>query len=61
LADRDWLTGMRSVADAYLFVTLRWAEVMAIDLTGLNHLQHFFERMQNDAGVKAALEKEGLG
>lgn len=60
LAGRDWLAGQRSVADAYLFITLRWAKVMQIDLGELTHLQQFFNRMQDDPAVQKALEKEGL-
>lgn len=60
LADREWLTGHRSVADAYLFVVLRWAKGKQVDLGGLTHLDAFFARMQADAGVQAAMKAEGL-
>ncbi|HYW76941.1 MAG TPA: glutathione S-transferase N-terminal domain-containing protein [Gammaproteobacteria bacterium] len=63
LKDRNWLAGTRSIADPYLFVVFRWAkliESMKIDLSGLDHLERFFERMNSDAGVKRALEAEGL-
>lgn len=60
LADREWLTGHRSVADAYLFVVLRWAKRMQVDLGGLAHLDAFFARMQADAGVQAAMKAEGF-
>lgn len=60
LADRDWLTGHRSVADAYLFVVLRWAKGKQVDLSGLGHLEAFSKRMHADAGVKAAMHAEGL-
>ncbi|MGH8271291.1 MAG: glutathione S-transferase family protein, partial [Gammaproteobacteria bacterium] len=36
---RDWLTGTRSIADPYLFVMLRWAKGMKIDLSGLDNLE----------------------
>ena len=35
LAGRDWLAGTRSIADPYLFVVLRWARAMHVDLAGL--------------------------
>ncbi len=61
LAGKSYLAGAApSVADAYLFVVLRWAHAKEIDLSGLNHLQAFFDRMQADAGVQAALKAEGL-
>lgn len=60
LAGKDWLTGSRSIADPYLFVTLRWARGTQVDLSGLENLAKFFERMRADAGVAAAMEAEGL-
>lgn len=60
LADRDWLAGPRSIADPYLFVMLRWAKGMKLDLSGLNNLERFFERMQSDPAVQKVLKDEGL-
>lgn len=60
LADRQWLTGHRSVADAYLFVVLRWAKGKQLDLGGLDHLEAFGTRMQADAAVQAVMQSEGL-
>ena len=60
LERRDWLAGFRSVADAYLFVMLRWAAAFQVDLEGLTNLAGFSRRMQQDAGVQAALAAEGL-
>ncbi|WP_101926002.1 MULTISPECIES: glutathione S-transferase family protein [Luteimonas] len=60
LAGRDWLTGSRSIADAYLFVTLQWAKKLKLDLGGLDHLQGFDARMLADAGVRAAMDAEGI-
>jgi len=59
LATQDWLAGaQRSIADAYLFVTLRWARALKIEHGA--HLQRFFERMAADPQVQAALQAEGL-
>ncbi|QNH22403.1 glutathione S-transferase [Xanthomonas sp. GW] len=59
LATQPWLAGaQRSIADAYLFVTLRWAQALKIEL-GAN-LQDFFARMAADPQVQAALQAEGL-
>lgn len=60
LAGRDWVAGTRSIADPYLFVVLRWAKAMNVDLSGLGNLERFFNAMQADAGVRRALEQEGL-
>jgi len=60
LADTGWLAGARSMADAYLFVVTRWAKGLHVDLSGLPHLEAFFTRMRDDAGVKTAMQAEGL-
>ncbi|MFD4836729.1 glutathione S-transferase family protein [Achromobacter sp. NPDC058515] len=61
LAGKPYLAGKApSVADAYLYVVLRWAHAKEVDLSGLDNLAAFFKRMEEDAGVKAALKAEGL-
>lgn len=60
LADKPWLAGFRSYADAYFYITLRWAAGAKIDLGGLDHLAAYKTRMDADAGVQAALKAEGL-
>jgi glutathione S-transferase len=60
LAGREWLTGTRSFADPYLFVVLNWAKGKGVDLSGLDNLAHFHQRMLQDAGVKAAMQQEGI-
>lgn len=60
LKGQKWLTGTRSIADPYLFVVTQWAKKMGIDLTGLDHLTAFDQRMAADAGVQAAMKAEGL-
>jgi len=60
LAGKDWLAGFRSFADPYLYITLRWAGAVGVDLSGLDHLAAFKARMETDAGVQAALKAEGL-
>lgn len=61
LAGKPYLTGdAPSIADAYLYVVLRWAHAKEVDLSGLNKLAAFFKRMEEDAAVKAALKAEGL-
>ncbi|KAB7766330.1 glutathione S-transferase family protein [Xanthomonas maliensis] len=61
LQGRSWLAGdAHTGADAYLFVTLRWARKTGVDLSGLDALEAFFQRMLADADVQAALKAEGL-
>ena len=58
LAGRDWLVGMRSIVDPYLFVTVRWAKAQNVDLSGLDDLEKFFKRMNADPGVSRALSEQ---
>ena len=60
LAGKDWLAGFRSFADPYLYITLRWAGAVGVDLSGLENLAAFKARMDADAGVQAAMKAEGL-
>lgn len=60
LEGRDWLAGSRSIADPYLFVVLRWAKSMKIDLDGLTNLDAFMQRMNSDKAVTKVLAEEGL-
>ncbi len=58
LDGRDWIAGTRSVADPYLYVMTRWARAQKIDLSGLNNLEKFFKRMDDDPAVRKALDQE---
>lgn len=58
LEGRDWLANERSVADPYLFVMLRWAIRLKIELNGRSNLWRFLERMYADPGVRAAILAE---
>lgn len=61
LAGKSYLTGNTpSIADAYLYVVLRWAHAKEVDLSGLDNLAAFFKRMEADKAVQAALKAEGL-
>lgn len=60
LQGHDWIAGQRSIADAYLFVILRWAHAVKIDLSGLDGIERYYARLQKDAGVVKALAAEGL-
>ena len=60
LDGRDWLAGFRSFADPYFYMTLRWAQGTGVDMSGLDKVTAFKARMEQDAGVQAALRAEGL-
>lgn len=60
LEGRQWLAGFRSFADPYLYITLRWAGNLGVDMAGLDNLAAFRQRMEADPGVQAALKTEGL-
>jgi glutathione S-transferase len=60
LAGREWLSDGRSVADAYLYVTTRWAKAKNVDLSGMQNLEAHYQRMDSDPAVQAALAAEGL-
>ena len=61
LEGREWLTGRRSIADAYHFVMLRWAIGTKVGLHGFENLTAFVRRMHADESVHAALVmEEGL-
>ena len=55
----EYLFGSENtVADAYLYVMLRWARMQWLDLP--EPLPAFFERMEGRAAVRLALQHEGL-
>jgi glutathione S-transferase len=57
----DYLMGSAfTPADAYLFVILRWAKTLHIDLSGMPRIIAFKARMEGRAGVQKALKEEGL-
>jgi len=61
LAGHDYLMGKQfSVADAYLFVMLNWAERMKIDLSGMPNLSAYKARVAARPKVQEALTREGL-
>ncbi len=61
LQGREWLAGSRSIVDPYLYVVLRWARSMDVDLGGLDHLAAFTARMNADPAVQKVLGAEELG
>lgn len=56
-----WLVEQRrSVADPYLFVILRWARMLGINLSEYASLYRFYKHMGTDESVTAALQQEGI-
>ncbi len=60
LGERSYLTGDDfTIADAYMFVMLRWTSVHRIDLTRLPTLLAYRDRIAARPAVRQALEEEG--
>lgn len=61
LGKHHWIAGdHKSIADPYLFVMLRWAKGAKVDLSGLDNLAKFEQRMRADAGVQRVLKAENI-
>lgn len=61
LEKQHYLLGQRfSVADAYLFTVLRWAQALQFDLKKYAHLTAYFDRVAARPAVEATLSAEGL-
>lgn len=60
LVDSDFLTGEMTVADLYLYVSLRWATLLGIDLSLYKNLTKFINTMQAVPAVQQSLKAEGL-
>ena len=61
LAGHDYLMGKQfTVADGYLYTMLRWADGNKLDLSGLNNLMAYKDRVAARPKVQEALTKEGL-
>jgi glutathione S-transferase len=60
LATREFLAGNFSVADAYAFTIVNWANFLAIPLERYPNLQAYLARVSARPAVKEALRAEGL-
>lgn len=60
LVDSDFLTGEMTVADLYLYVSLRWATLLGLDLSLYKNLTKFINTMQAVPAVQQSLKAEGL-
>lgn len=60
LQGKQYFAGVKTVADAYAFVMLRWAMGVGIDLSSFANLSALMNTLMQDAGVQAAMKAEGL-
>ena len=60
LEGREFIGAQISVADVYIYVTLRWARSMKVDVSGLPNLVAFYDRVGANAGVQAVIQAEGI-
>lgn len=61
LGDKPFLMGQSfSIADAYAFVTLRWAKKFEVNLSGTPNLLTYYDRVRTRPAVQRALQEEGL-
>lgn len=60
LSSRDYLAGEYSVADAYAFTILNWANFVALPLAPYPHLSAYLARVAQRPKVQEALRAEGL-
>lgn len=60
LSQQAFLAGEFSVADAYAFTIVNWANFLAIPLKPYPNLQAYLERVSQRPQVQAALVAEGL-
>ncbi|MDH2925835.1 glutathione S-transferase family protein [Lonepinella koalarum] len=49
-----------SVADVYLYITLRWSQAIGLDYSHLHHLTAHYQRVGQNAGVQSVLKQQGL-
>jgi glutathione S-transferase len=61
LGDKAYLLGNDfSIADAYAFVTLRWAKKFKVDRQGLPMIEAYYQRILARPAVQQTLQEEGL-
>lgn len=60
LSQQEYLAGEYSVADAYAFTIVRWANFLAISLTPYPHLATYLNRVSQRPRAQEALRAEGL-
>ena len=59
-AGGEWYLGKRSFADAFLYVLVRWLDKTPLELADYPLLERHRTRMEEDDGVRLALERQGM-
>ena len=60
LSQQDYLAGEYSVADAYAFTIVNWANFLSLPLASYPHLKAYLQRVSERPRVQDALRAEGL-
>lgn len=60
LSTQDHLAGEYSVADAYAFTIVNWANILALPMAPYPHLKDYLQRVSQRPHVQAALRAERL-
>ena len=60
LSKQDYLASAYSVADAYAFTIVNWANFLALPLAPYPHLVAYLKRVSQRPRVQDALRAEGL-
>lgn len=60
LANREYLIDQICIADIYLFVTLRWAKLVKLDLSQFPNLPAYYERVAGFEPLQKVLEAERI-
>jgi glutathione S-transferase len=61
LEGKDHLVGnRRTIADAYAFAMTRWGKNLPKPLSDYPNLYRFYQQLREDAGVKQAMEQQGI-
>lgn len=50
----------RTIADPYAFAMTRWGNLLPKPLSDYPNLNRFYQRMQQDEGVKSAMKQQGI-
>lgn len=56
----DWYLGRRTIADAYLFVILRWIDGTPVRLTDYPTLAAYRKALVDDSGIRSALARQNM-
>lgn len=60
LADKDYVAGEFSIADVYLYVTLRWATKAKLAIDNYKNLQKLIKNVEANPFVQKSLKEENL-